>query len=304
MATDLLTINDLTRADLAALLTLADRIKAGPAKYAKALRGQHVVMLFEKPSLRTRVSFEIGVSKLGGHALYYDHSKERIGQRESVHDYAKVLERYCDAIVARVFSQAALEELAEHAQVPVVNALSDDHHPCQALADVMTLRERFGKIKGLKVAYIGDGNNVALSLVQAAGKLGADCVVITPKGFEVKAELITAADEEAGNAGGSVCSSNNPADVTGAHCVYTDTWVSMHQSDAGEREKKFAGFQVNGELMKSAGAKAIFMHCLPAHRGHEVADEVMDSPASAIFDQAENRMWAQCALLMTLMGKK
>lgn len=299
---DLLTVRDLSVAQLERVLATGAACKRSPEKFAAALAGRSVVMLFEKPSLRTRVSFEIGVHRLGGHALFYDHSKERIGERETTHDYAKNLERFCQGIIARVFSQRVLEELAEHSSVPVINALSNEHHPCQALADVLTIRERFGGVAGRRVVYLGDGNNVCVSLVQAVAKLGGHAVAVCPDGFTPNAAEMAAASLDAEASGGSVTLTDDLRAVKGADVVYTDAWTSMHQTDAADRERAFQAYQVNAKLMSRAGKKAIFMHCLPAHRSQEVTDEVMDSARSAVFDQAENRLWAQNGLLVELLG--
>ncbi|MGH7133669.1 MAG: ornithine carbamoyltransferase [Phycisphaerales bacterium] len=300
---DLLTIRDLGAAQLEAVLATAAACKAAPAKFARSLAGQSVIMLFEKPSLRTRVSFEVGIFRLGGHGLYYDHSKERIGERETTHDYAKNLERFGHAIVARVFSQKVLEELAQHSRVPVINALSNEHHPCQALADMLTIREHFGTVKGKRIVYLGDGNNVCISLVQAAAKLGAHAVAICPDSHVPDAAEMAAAAMDAEAGGGSVKLTADVKAVKNADVIYTDAWTSMHQTDAADRERAFAKYQVNAKLMARANKKAIFMHCLPAHRGQEVTNEVIDSKQSVVFDQAENRLWAQNGLLVELLGR-
>lgn len=301
---DFLTLDTLTPGQLRAVLATAAKGKKDRRFGAKALAGKSVVMLFEKPSLRTRVSFEVGVNRLGGHALFYDHSKERIGDRESVSDYGHNLERFCDMIVARVYSQAALEELAANCSVPVVNALSDTHHPCQALADVLTITEHLGGVEGKIVAYVGDGNNVALSVAQAVVMLGGHMLVVSPKGYGLSK------DDEAGlhslaaacSGGGTFTASTSLDAVQGVDVIYTDAWVSMHHKDAAKRLKAFKPYQVNGKMMASAGG-AIFMHCLPAERGVEVTADVVDGPASVVFDQAENRLHAQNALMLHLMGK-
>ncbi|MGQ0629041.1 MAG: ornithine carbamoyltransferase [Phycisphaerales bacterium] len=300
--TDFLTIRETPRADLEGLLATALACKARPADYATALAGRSVVMLFEKPSLRTRMSFEVGVFRLGGQAIYYDHGAGRIGQRESTADYARNLERWVAAIVARTFSQKTLVDLAEHARVPVINALSDSDHPCQALADVLTLTERFGSVRGLRVAYVGDGNNVCVSLMQAVTLLGGHMVVVTPPAFGVARDLLKEAGRFAAACGGSLTVSTDPAAVAGARAVYTDTWVSMHQEhEAEKREKMFVPYRVTSGLMAAAARDAVFMHCLPAHRGEEVTAEVIDSERSVVFDQAENRMHAQNAVLLHLL---
>ena len=302
---DLVAASTLTAGDLALLLDTAAQCKARPELYADVLRGRSVVLLFEKPSLRTRLTFEVGVHRLGGQAIYYDHSAERIGQRESIKDYARNLERWVHGIVCRTYSQRTIELLAEHAAVPVINALSDAHHPCQALADVLTLIERFGSVQGLPIAYIGDGNNVCVSLAQVACRLGARVTIITPKGFEPDADQLVIARRFAGECGGSLRLSTSPSDVAGCRAIYTDTWVSMHQKDEADgREGVFEPFRVDAALMARAAPDCVFMHCLPAHRGEEVTDEVIDSPASLVYEQAENRLHAQNALLIHTVGAR
>ena len=305
---DLLTIDELDAAGLESLISLAGSVKSNPTPFAGALKGLSVTMLFEKPSLRTRMSFEIGLTKLGAHVVYFDHSAQRIGQRESVKDYAKNLERWTDAIIARVFDHGVLDEMAEHAAVPVVNALSDLEHPCQALADLLTLKEKFGSFDGLKLAWIGDGNNVCHSLMLACAKLGISFTAITPKGYEPQFSVVRAALAEAENTGAVVTLTNTLEKIQGHHAVYTDTWVSMgqeHQKDT--HGQPFSGFGVDEEMMALAGSglgePSVFMHCLPAHRGEEVTDEIIDSPQSVVYDQAENRMHAQNALFLRLFGK-
>ncbi|MEO0513548.1 MAG: ornithine carbamoyltransferase [Planctomycetota bacterium] len=307
----LLTIAELGSDELVALIASAERakrtLKTTPGELSAALAGKSVTMLFEKPSLRTRMSFEIGLTKLGAHVIYFDHSKQRIGERESVKDYAKNLERWTDAVVARVFDHGVLEQFAQHASVPVVNALSDLEHPCQTLADLLTLKERFGSFEGLRVAWIGDGNNVCHSLMLACAKLGIGFTAVTPPGFEPKFEVVRAAATAAESSGAVITISNSPNKVAGHHAVYTDTWVSMGQEHHKPwTEQPFAGFQVDDELMALAseglGQPSLFMHCLPAHRGEEVTDTVIDSPQSVVYDQAENRMHAQNALFLALFS--
>lgn len=300
---DYLTAAELSASSAAALFDAAAAFKREPGKFGAMLAGRSVVMLFEKPSLRTRVTFEIGIAKMGGHALYYDHSKERIGERESVYDYAKNLERWCDAIVARTFSHEVVEGLAKHARVPVVNALSDEFHPCQALADLFSLHERLGELKGKRLAFVGDGNNVCASLMILAATLGMHVVVVGPEGYEPAEAAMKIARVKGSESGGSVTVSHDAGAVKGAAAVYTDAWTSMGwEAEAQERRRVFGPYQVNGEMMAKAGGGALFMHCLPAHRGEEVTDEVIDSPNSIVFDQAENRMHAQNALLMNMIG--
>jgi ornithine carbamoyltransferase len=304
---DLLSIDQLSAEDLHTLFGTTTKVKANVGAYSQALGGKSIVMLFEKPSLRTRVSFEIGLTKIGAHVMYFDHAAQRIGERESVKDYAKNLERYADCLIARTFSHDVLGELAEHATIPVINALSDHEHPCQALADMFTLSEHLGSLSGARLAWIGDGNNVCHSLLLAAAKLGVHFTAITPKGFEPQFSVLQKAINAAEQTGATIHVTNDLKAVKGHHAVYTDTWISMGQAhQAGLRADCFVGFQVDEEVMAAAShgieGQALFMHCLPAHRGEEVVDEVIDSPASVVYDQAENRMHVQNALLMHLMG--
>ncbi len=287
---------DLTPEALARVLDLAAQMKRTPARFAQALAGRYLSLLFEKPSLRTRVTFELAMKQLGGDVVT---STGLIGEREPVKDVARNLDRWTNGIVARVFSQTTIEELARWSNVPVINALSDLYHPCQALADVLTLKERFGRLENLKLAFVGDGNNVAHSLMLTAARLGVHVVVATPRGYGPNAKIA----EEAATRG-KVTLTNDPLKaVAHAHAVYTDVWTSMGQeSEAVERARKFAPYQVNEELFAQARPDAIFMHCLPAKRGLEVTDGVMEADRSAVFDQAENRLHAQKALLLTLLG--
>ena len=299
---DLLTLAAMMPAQVQALTDLAVKIKAKPTKFEKVLKGRSCILLFEKPSLRTRLSFEVGINKLGGQCIYMDHSQQRLGQRESVHDYAKNLERWIDCIIPRVFDHQTLVKMAAASKVPVINALCDKHHPCQALADVLTLREHFGKVEGLKVVYVGDGNNVCHSLMHACVMSGAHMMAITPKGFEPAPEYVQECAQFAKETGGSIAVSNDLKSATDADAIYTDVWASMgtSQDEAGRRMKQFGKYQVNATLMAAAAKRAVFMHCLPAHRGVEVTDEVLDGSQSVVYDQAENRMWAQMALLTCL----
>src|SRR5271154_2007623 len=287
---------DLSREDVARVLELGSQVKRTPGRLAQALAGRYLALLFENPSLRTRMTFELAIKQLGGDAVV---SSGLIGERDPVKDVARNLDRWTQGIVARVYSQKTIDELAHWANVPVINALSDRFHPCQALADVLTLKEQFGWLEGLKVAFVGDGNNVANSLMLTAGRLGVHVAVATPWGYEPDS-LVT---EEAAR-GGRITVTNDPAEaVAGAHAVYTDVWVSMGQeAEAGERARVFAPYQVNDALMGLARADAVFMHCLPARRGLEVTDLVMESTQSVVFDQAENRLHVQKALLITLLG--
>jgi ornithine carbamoyltransferase len=309
-------VADLAPDELATVLMNAARVKSEPGAHADALRGLHAALIFEKPSLRTRVSFEVGLTRLGAHAVYMDQRGSRLGERESLKDFAKNIERFVDVVIARVFEHAALEALAEHGSIPVVNALSDLEHPCQALADILTLGEHLGDgfatpgggLAGKRLAWIGDGNNVCHSLMLAAATLGMHQTIVTPKGFEPKYEILRAATERGASAGAIISLAGDLTAVEGHDAVYTDCWVSMGQGhQSGLREGVFTSFQVDDEIMalasKGRGTGAIFMHCLPAHRGEEVTDSVIDSSASVVYDQAENRMHAQNALVLGLLGK-
>jgi ornithine carbamoyltransferase len=303
---DLLTLHSLDESQLSALFETAAAVKADIGAFARALAGKSIIMLFEKPSLRTRVTFEVGPAKMGAHTMYFDHSKERIGEREAIQDYGRNLERWVDVVVARTFSHRTLEELAANCDVPVINALSDLHHPCQALADLFTLHERFGDLRGLQLAWIGDGNNVCASLMHGAAKLGIAMTVITPPGFEPRQDVLHAARKDAALSGGSIHITDDPQAVAGAQAIYTDVWTSMGAGDGEQRRRAFAPYQVNDKLMADTragtGPGALFMHCLPAKRGHEVTDAVIDSPNSIVYDQAENRMHTQNALLLHILG--
>jgi len=310
---DLLTLSDLTSSQILQLYKTAAAVKKDVGPYRRVLDGKTVVLLFEKASLRTRISFETGINKLGGTSLYMDHSSQRIGERESAKDYAKNLERWIDCIVARVYSQRAVDDLALYAKIPVINALSDRFHPCQGLADLFTLWERPGSLDGVRLAWIGDGNNVCHSLMHAATLLGVDTTVVTPRGYQPSADVVDQCLTYAKDAGSMLTFSHDPAAIEGHHAVYTDVWVSMGQTDqANERRAAFADYAVTPELMAVASRGldenkrfpdgSLFMHCLPAQRGVEVMDEVIDSPASIVYDQAENRMHAQNALLIHLFG--
>lgn len=299
---DALTAGEITRADAETLFATAEAFKRDPAAHREVLRGRSVVLVFEKPSLRTRLSFEVGVARLGGHAVYYGMTNERIGERESVHDYARNLERWVDAIVARTYSHEVIEHLAQFARVPVINALSDEFHPCQALADLFTLREHAGPLAGKRLAFIGDGNNVCCSLILLATTLGMRVTVVSPEGFAPPDDVLALARGHAAASGGSIAVSADPGAVKGHDAVYTDAWTSMgFEHEAQRRRRVFEPYQVNADLMKIAGPNTRFMHCLPAHRGEEVTDEVIDSPRSIVFDQAENRMHTQNALLAHLL---
>jgi len=286
---------DLSPDALRAVLDLAHEVKRNPARFAKSLTGRYLTLLFEKPSLRTRLTFELAIKQLGGDAVA---SIGPIGEREPVKDVARNLDRWTHGIVARVFSHQTIEDLASWSNVPVINALSDMYHPCQALADVQTLEERLGKLNGRKLAYVGDGNNVAHSLMLTAGRLGMEIAIATPEGYGPNLDVVDTASRFT-----TVTITRDPTEaVAGAHAVYTDVWASMGQEkEAAERARIFAPYQVNEQLFGRALPEAIFLHCLPAKRGLEVTDQVMESPRSAIFDEAENRLHAQKALLLMLL---
>jgi ornithine carbamoyltransferase len=301
---DLTAMSDLSPAAAEGLLELATLVKARPADFRTALAGKQIVLFFEKPSFRTRLTFESGIYSLGGHAMFVDQLTSRIGEREPICDMAHNLERWVDALVLRTFEHSTVTELARFSSIPVINALSDYEHPCQALADFLTLREKFGDLSKVHLAYVGDGNNVAHSLVLGAALFGAHIVVGTPKGFEPCAEVLAAASEIAAGTGATIQVVNDPVEaVKGADAVYTDVWASMGQEDEiAERARIFSGFKVTPELFANAAPGAVFMHCLPAHRGEEVEAAVIDSPASVVFDQAENRLHIQKAILLQLLG--
>jgi ornithine carbamoyltransferase len=300
---DLISDRDLARHDLNLIFEVAQHVKSAPRSYARALAGKQLAMIFEKPSLRTRVAFEVGMTSMGGFAIYLDHSKTRLGERESIQDIAKNLERWVDGIVARTFSHSAVTELAEHASIPVVNGLTNLWHPCQAMADYFTLGEKFGKLKGLKMAFIGDGYNMCNSLMVTGAKLGVTMSVATPPGFEPKPDVVDEAKACAKKSGAKVHLSHDALEAAaGAHVVYTDVWTSMGQEFAAHmRSQIFAPYQVSEAVMAVADPGAVFMHCLPATRGQEVAASVIDSPRSIVYDQAENRLHVQKALLLLLL---
>jgi len=303
---NLITIADLSTDEVWQILDLARELKEEWRKGGNKpiLRGKTLAMVFQKPSLRTRVSFEIGMLQLGGQALYLSPNEIRLGVRESVPDVARVLSRYVDGIMARVFDHRHIEELAAYATVPVINGLSDYNHPCQALSDLFTIHERRGELKGLKLAYVGDGNNVAHSLLFAATKVGMDIALATPRGYEPDAGVVEKARGFAESSGSRVTLTDDPKEaVQGADIIYTDVWTSMGQeAEREERLRIFPPYQVNGALVAQAKPDVLVMHCLPAHRGEEITDEVIDGPHSIVFDQAENRLHAQKAILALLMG--
>ncbi|NOZ26624.1 MAG: ornithine carbamoyltransferase [Chloroflexi bacterium] len=301
-----LSIADLTPEELWRILRLARELKdewlAGGNR--PLLRGKVLGLLFQKPSLRTRVSFHMGMIHLGGDAIYLSPQEIRLGERESVPDVARVLSRYVDGIMARVFAHAHVEQLAAHSRVPVINGLSDYNHPCQALADLLTIWERKGRLEGVRLAYVGDGNNVARSLAFAAALTGIHLVIASPEGYQLDEETVALARSLAERGGGQVTLTTDPlAAVRDADVIYTDVWTSMGQEAEAERRRQvFPPYQVNADLVSRARPDVIVMHCLPAHRGEEITDDVADGPHSVLFDQAENRLHAQKGLLVRLMA--
>lgn len=300
---DLVSTRDLSPGEVRSVLDLAAVVKARPSDFRRTLEGKQLVMFFEKPSLRTRLTFEAGMASLGGTSFFMDQTGGRIDARESLYDIAHNVERWVDVMVLRTFAHSTVENMAAHASIPVINALSDLEHPCQALADYSVLEERFGNLKNVTLAYVGDGNNVAHSLLLTGAMLGSHVRVATPPGYEPIAEIVAAAKEIAQETGASLELLSDPmraVDKTDA--VYTDAWASMGQEHEAEaRARIFAPYRVNEKLMAKAAPHAVFMHCLPAHRGQEVTDAVMDSPQSVIFDQAEGRLHVQKAILMLLL---
>lgn len=303
-SSDLLSVADFSPDEVTHVLDLALHMKAKPGDFRGALSGKQLVLFFEKPSLRTRLTFESGMTSLGGTSFFVDQTASRLGAREPISDMAHNLERWVDGIVLRTFSHDTVIEMAHHASIPVVNALSDYEHPCQALADYMTLLEHFGDLRNLKLAYVGDGNNVAHSLMLAAASTGSNIAVATPETYEPDPTITALAQQLAEETGANVTVTNDVAKaVSGAQAIYTDVWASMGQEDeAADRKRVFAAYQVNDKLFARAAKNAVFMHCLPAHRGDEVTGSVIDSPRSVVFDQAENRLHIQKAILLWLLG--
>ena len=301
---DLVSIRDLSPIEVESLFHLAARMKARPEEYRTVLAGKHIAMFFEKPSLRTRLTFEAGICGLGGSATFVDQRHERLDARETLSDIAHNLERWVSGIVLRTFAHETVEGMAEFANVPVVNALSEVEHPCQALADYFTLYEKFGNLKKVCVAYVGDGNNVMHSLLLTAALLGSKIRIATPKGYGPSPQILADAHDIAKETGATIELMTDPQKaVRGVDAIYTDAWVSMgHEHETEERANIFPPYQVNDELMAKAPSHAVFMHCLPAHRNEEVTDAVIDSPQSVVFDQAENRMHIQKAILAMLCG--
>jgi ornithine carbamoyltransferase len=299
---DLLTGAEWSPADTRELLQGTADIKARPARYASVLRGKFIALIFEKPSLRTRVTFEVGIQSMGGSVVFLDHTQARLGERESIADVARNLERWVHGIVARVYDQKVLEEMAASAEIPVINALSDRFHPCQALADYFTLEEKFGSLRGFKLAYVGDGNNVCHSLIFLAARLGVHLRIATPPDYAPAADVLADARRVARETRAKIeLFSGAREAVSGAQGVYTDSWTSMgFEAEEKVRSAVFRPFQVNRELMEHAAPDAVFLHCLPAHRGAEVTAEILDGPSSVVLDQSENRMYVQKAILHAL----
>jgi len=303
---DLVSIRDLSPTEVESLFHLTSLMKARPEDFRTVLAGKHIAMFFEKASLRTRITFEAGIAGLGGSVSFVDQRQERLDARESLSDIAHNLERWVSAIVLRTFAHETVEGMAEYACVPVVNALSEVEHPCQALADYFTLQEKFGDLKRITLAYVGDGNNVLHSLLLTAASLGSKIRIATPKGYGPNPQLLADARDISKTTGAQIELMTDPHKaVRGVDAVYTDAWTSMgHEEEAEARAKIFPPYQVNNELMAEAAPHAVFMHCLPAKRNEEVTDAVLDSLQSIVFDQAENRMHAQKAILMMLAGGK
>lgn len=302
MKKDLLCFNDWSAKELYDLLDLAKTIKNNPSAYRHALAGKSIVALFEKPSLRTRVSFDIGIHKLGGHMVYLDTQSNRLAGREDSKDMARNLACWADAIIARVFAHSTLEEFAEAAKIPVINALCDRYHPCQALADFLTLAEHFEDLSQVKLAYVGDGNNVTHSLMLVGVTLGCEIVVVTPKGYEVDPDIIVRAQQKAADNGGKLVISHSVDAAVGADALYTDTWLSMGDETPLETLKQaFSHYQIDEQMMRTTGARYV-MHCQPVHRDLEITGSLIDSKQSLLMQQAENRMHGQNAILVHLLG--
>ena len=300
---DLISLLDFSTENLQRMLEVAAEVKGNPSHFAGALAGRTLFMYFEKPSLRTRVTFEAGMTQLGGHAIYFTAADGKIGVRESVEDVANNLERWVDCAMCRTFSHEMLLELARFSEIPIINGLTDHLHPCQALADYLTLQEVKGELRGRKMVFVGDGNNVAHSLMHGGARLGVNVTVITPEGYDPAEEVVSASRAAAAQTGATIEVSHDIASVAGADAIYTDVWASMGQeAETEERKRTFGPYQINSEVMNRAGGDPVFMHCLPAHRGEEVTDEVADSPSSVIFQQAENRLHAQKSVMLLLMG--
>jgi ornithine carbamoyltransferase len=303
-ADDFLSLRDFAPTEIHHLLELAADLKARPAEFSTALRGKTLAMIFEKPSLRTRVTFDVGIQQLGGFSLYLSPAEISLGKRESIHDVAKNLERMVQGIMIRTFAHQIVEEMATEASVPIINGLTDYSHPCQAMADFLTIKEVKGRVDGITLAFVGDGNNVAHSLMFAGALLGAHIRVVCPKGYEPKGDATAWSTAQAAKTGGSIVVTNDPVDgVRGADVIYTDVWASMGQeAEAEARKRLFLPYQVNEAMVERAKPDVSFMHCLPAHRGEEVTAGVIDSPRSVVFQEAENRLHAQKAIMLELMA--
>jgi ornithine carbamoyltransferase len=300
---DFLSIRDFSPSEIQYLLVLSRQVKADPTAYSTTLRRQTLAMIFEKPSLRTRVTFDVGIQQLGGFSLYLSPAEINLGKRESVYDVAKNLERMVQGIMMRTFSHDLVAQMARYARIPVINGLTDYSHPCQAMADYLTIWEAKGSLEGLKIAYVGDGDNVARSLLFAGAQLGAQVWMATPPGYELDAESVQWARERAAETGATCTLTNDPEEAAdGADVIYTDIWASMgKEAESETRRQVFLPYQVDATLFRRAKRDAIFLHCLPAHRGEEVTHEVIDSPRSLVFQQAENRLHSQKAILLELM---
>jgi ornithine carbamoyltransferase len=303
MKKDLISIGLLSFEEIMGIFTLSKEIKRNPRKFSAALKGKSLALIFEKPSNRTYVSFSVGMYQLGGNAIYLGPEQIKLGVRETVHDVAKTLSRYVDGIVLRTFAHEKILEMAKHARIPVINGLSDYSHPCQALADTFTILEKFGGLKKLTMAYIGDGNNVCNSLLLIAAKLGINFNVATPKGYEPSQELFKKAQAMSRDRQAKISLFHKAQDaVIGADVIYTDVWASMGQEkEAAKRKNDFKKFQVTAELVSLAKKNCLVMHCLPAHRGEEISDDAIDGKHSVVFDQAENRLHVQKAILVKLL---
>jgi ornithine carbamoyltransferase len=303
-ANDFISLRDFTPGQVNHLLDLAADIKSSPSKFSRSLDGKTLAMIFEKPSLRTRVTFDVGIQQLGGFSLYLSPAEINLGKRESIHDVAKNLERMVQGIMIRTFAHSIVEEMAFHAGVPIINGLTDYSHPCQAMADFLTVRETKGRTEGVKLVFVGDGNNVAHSLMFGGALLGSHVTVVTPPGYEPNEDAIAWAKAQAARTGGSCTITGDLSSaVKGADVIYTDVWASMGQeSEAEVRKRTFMAYQVNEALFSRAKPDAVFMHCLPAHRGEEVTAGVIDSDRSVVFQEAENRLHAQKAIMLELMA--
>jgi len=304
MKRDLISLHDLTSQEIHHLFDLTAEIRKNKEKYLDHLKGKSIGLLFQKPSNRTRVSFEVGIWQLGGNCIYLGPEEINLGRRESTSDVAKTLSRYLDGIVARTHTHQDVIELGKQSNVPVINGLSDLTHPCQALADIFTIKEKFNNLSGLNLGFIGDGNNVCHSLLIGCAKVGINMAIATPEGYEPESDVVKLAQDYAKENGAQIKLSHSPQEaVKGAHIIYADVWVSMGQEDESQKRlEKFNGYQINSDLVRMADPGHLFMHCLPAHRGQEVMEDIIDGPHSIVFDQAENRMHIQKAILTFLIN--